>query len=130
MLRAAIILLLLLLPCLWSVAFGQQAEAERHIRQHRYSEAIRTLSGLPFDDRPDGELATLGVAHLQRGYFLRDLALLQSAIGVDYYALRQDSRKATPSMWTPFFLGRHLFAQQQTSQALTAFQRGIPRVSA
>lgn len=118
----ATILLTLMLP--GPSAFGQQAEAERLIRQHRYSEAIHTLSeaGADLVGRPDGELTTLGVAHLQRGYLLRDLATLQSAIGAEYYALRQDSRRATSSPWTAFFVGRHRFAQRQTQQALQAFQ--------
>jgi len=107
-----------------AAVFGQQAEAERLIRQHRYSAAIHTLMGArsDLDGHPDGVLTTLGVAHLQRGYLLRDLATLQAAIGAEYYALRQDSQRATPSPWTAFFVGRHRFALRQTQQALQAFQ--------
>ncbi len=103
-------------------ALAQQAE--QLVRRHRYTEAIEALTGAraSLDGLVDRDLSVLGVAHLQRAYFLRDLAALQVDVGQAYYHMRLTSDDVTPTPWTAYFLGRYLFEQGQTDRALSHFE--------
>ena len=111
-------LLLLVILVTWpGMVFAQQAVQQ--VRQHRYTDAIETLA-----ESPDADASILGVAHLRRAYFLRDLAELHVYVGQHYYQERLTSEEAESS-WTTYFLGRHLFAQGQTRQALKHFEAAM-----
>ncbi|MFQ5571723.1 MAG: hypothetical protein ACE5G0_18740 [Rhodothermales bacterium] len=108
----------------WIAGPVQARQAEQLLRRHRYTEAILSVKGTQksLDERDDRALSVLGVAHLQRAYFLRDLAALQVAIGEKYYSLRLTSDEVTPTPWTAYFLGRYLFEQGLPEHALPHFE--------
>jgi hypothetical protein len=68
---------------------------------HRYTEAIAQLRDGPSSG------ASLGEAHLRRGYALRDLARLQAALGTAYYTKRDTSAAARSGTTTAYYAARH-----------------------
>ena len=113
---------------LWLFAAPALAQkAEQLVRGHRYTEAIETVRGsrASLDGLADRDLSVLGIAHLQRAYFLRDLAALQIDVGQAYYAMRLTSEDVAPTPWTTYFLGRYLYDQGLTEQALAHFEASI-----
>ena len=118
-------IVLTFLLMLWLITTPALAqEAEQLVRRHRYTEAIEAVRGAraTLDGLTDRDLSVLGVAHLQRAYFLRDLAALQVDVGQAYYHLRLTSDDVAPTPWTAYFLGRYLFAQERTDEALGHFE--------
>lgn len=103
---------------------AQGQDAQQLVRRHQYGAAIEAIRGAggAFEGLPPQQLGVLGVAHLQRGYLLRDLAALQVDLGVRYYQWRDTSRSATDSRWTPYFLGRYHVAQANCDAAEKAFR--------
>lgn len=71
---------------------------------NRYTEAIAQLR----DGASSGaSAASLGEAHLRRGYALRDLARLQAALGAAYYTKRDTSAAARSGTTTAYYAARH-----------------------
>lgn len=102
-----------------------QQRAERLVRAHQYSDAIRSLRRGGTGGLSEQEWGVLGVAHLRRGYLLRDLAAFQSQLGALYYHKRATSRDVTRSPWTSYFLGRYLVEQAECKEARGAFQKAL-----
>jgi len=87
---------------------------------HRYTEAIAQLR----DGASSGaSAASLGEAHLRRGYALRDLARLQAALGTAYYTKRDTSAAARSGALTAYYVARYRVATPRTVGAADALRR-------
>lgn len=85
-----------------SGAAAQSTEAL--LDANRYTEAIAQLR----DGGSSGaSAASLGEAHLRRGYALRDLARLQAEVGAAYYTTRDTSAAARSGTTTAYYAARH-----------------------
>lgn len=100
-LRIVWLFLLILAGCVSGV---EAQSTEAFLDAHRYTEAIAQLR----DGGSSGaSAASLGSAHLQRGYALRDLARVQMELGTAYYTKRDTNKAARSGPITSYYAARH-----------------------